>query len=218
MRIKKTYAVFGLGRYGIAVAKELVNNGMEVIAIDSNEDNVNNAIADIPMCKCGDVSDIDIIKQLGIDNVDTVIIAMANNLEATVMAITLCKEIGVNTVIAKCGSETHKKILYKVGADKVVFPEDESGIRLAKNLVSSGISDIFELSNDCSIMEINIMDDWVGKSLIDLSLRKKYSINVIAIKDKEQIITNINPEVLLTKDMSLIVIANNERIKKLKKK
>ena len=108
--MKKTYAVFGLGRYGIAVARELVENGMEVIAVDSDERIVNAAADDLPICKCADLTDPDVIRQLGISNVDVVIVAMANNLEASVMAVTLCKEIGVKTVIAKCANEMHQKI------------------------------------------------------------------------------------------------------------
>ena len=101
MSISKSYAVVGLGRYGLAVAKELVNSGAEVLAVDVDENIVNSAIADIPFCKCADITDAEVIKQLGIGNIDTVIIAMANNLEASVMAVMLCKEVGVKTVIAK---------------------------------------------------------------------------------------------------------------------
>ena len=155
MNMKQTYAVFGLGRYGRAVAKELVENGAEVLAVDIDENLVNDAIGDIPYCKCADITDEEVIKQLGIANVDVVIIAMATNLEASVMAAMLCKEAGVETVIAKCSSEMNCKILSKVGADKVVFPESESGIRLAKNLLSDGFIDIVELSKELmKLMEV----------------------------------------------------------------
>ncbi|MBQ9920209.1 MAG: TrkA family potassium uptake protein, partial [Clostridia bacterium] len=123
MSISKTYAVFGLGRYGRAVAEELVMSGADVLAVDINQNNVNNAIETIPVCKCADVTEPEVIKRLGISNVDVVIVAMASNLEGSVMAITLCKEAGVPTVIVKCGSEMHQKILLRVGADKVIFPE-----------------------------------------------------------------------------------------------
>ena len=129
MSMKQTYAVFGLGRYGRAVAKELVESGAEVLAVDIDENLVNDAIGEIPYCKCADITDEEVIRQLGIANVDVVIIAMATNLEASVMATMLCKEAGVKTVIVKCSSEMNCKILSKVGADRVVFPESESGIR-----------------------------------------------------------------------------------------
>lgn len=216
MSKKKTYAVFGLGRYGIAVARELVSNGMEVIAVDSDERIVNAASDDLPICKCADVTDSDVIRQLGIANVDVVIISMATNLEASVMAVTLCKEIGVKTVIAKSANEMHQKILSRVGADRVVFPENESGIRLAKNLLSSGFVDMVSLAKNVSMIELDVKQEWVGKNLIQLNLRKKYSINVVAIRRADMVSVDIDPHALLQADEKLIVIANTEKLSKLK--
>ena len=213
--MKKTYAVFGLGRYGTAVARELVNNGMEVIAVDSDERIVNTAADELPICKCADITDPDVIRQLGIANVDVVVIAMANNLEASVMAVTLCKEIGVETVIAKCANEMHQKILARVGADTVVFPENESGIRLAKNLLSSGFIDMISLSHEVSMVEVDVKDEWVGKNLIELNLRKKYGFNIVAIRTGQQVTVNIDPQQPLNKQMSLIVIANVSKLARL---
>ncbi|MBQ7131689.1 MAG: TrkA family potassium uptake protein, partial [Oscillospiraceae bacterium] len=166
MSINKTYAVLGLGRYGRAVAEELVNSGAEVLAVDIDQNNVNNAIETIPVCKCADITEPEAIKRLGISNIDIVIVAMASNLEASVMAVTLCKEAGVSTVIVKCGNEMHQKILSRVGADRVIFPEKESGTRLAKNLLTSGFSEMIELSDEVSMVEIDVKDEWVGKTLI----------------------------------------------------
>lgn len=216
MSINKSYAVFGLGRYGIAVATELVNNGADVLAVDIDEDIVNSAVADIPFCRCADITDPEVIKQLGISNVDVVIIAMANNLEASVMSVILCKEAGVNMVIAKCADEMQGKILCKVGADKVVYPENESGVRLAKNLLSAGMVDIIDLSEDISVIEIPVREKWVGKTLIELDLRKKYAINIIAIRNGEDILVNVDPNVQLSKEMQLVVIINKTNINKLK--
>ncbi len=215
MKTKKSYAVFGLGKYGKAVAKELVDNGMEVLAVDVDEEIVNDTITEIPYCKCADVTDAEVIKQLGIANVDVVIIAMATNLEASVMATMLCKEIGVKTVIVKSASEMNCKILSKVGADRVVFPENESGIRLAKNLLSSGFVDIIELSKDVSMVELEVKPEWEGKSLLELNLRKKYSINVVAMIRDTDVCVNIDPEKPLTKTTKLIVIANTVKLNKL---
>ena len=216
MSINKSYAVLGLGRYGRAVATELVNNGAEVLAVDIDEAIVNSAISEIPFCKCADITNAEIIKQLGISNVDVVIIAMANNLEASVMAVMLCKEAGVETVIVKCANEMHKKILSKVGADKVVFPENESGIRLAKNLLSSGFVDVIELSDDVSLIELDVKNEWTGKTLIELSLRKKYSINVVALHTSKGITIDIDPTMKLDKSMKLVVVANKHKLGKLK--
>jgi len=216
MKTKKTYAVFGLGRYGIAVARELVDNGMEVIAVDNEQSIVNDASAYLPVCKCADVTDAEVVSRLGIGNIDTVIVCMASNLEASVMAVTLCKEAGVKTVIAKCANEMHQKILLRVGADQVVFPENESGIRLAKNLISSGFIDMISLSKDVSMVEIDVKDEWIGKNLIELNLRKKYGFNVVAVKKGEMVNVNVNPEQALDKDTTLIVIANTVKLGKLK--
>ena len=216
MQNAKTYAVFGLGRYGAAVARELVENGQEVIAVDSNQKIVDEAAVYLPVGKCADVTDAEVIDRLGIANIDTVIICMAGNLEASVMAVTLCKEAGVETVIAKSANEMHQKILLRVGADKVVFPENESGIRLAKNLLSSGFVDMISLSRDVSMVEIDVKSEWVGKNLIELNLRKKYGFNIVAIKNGENVNVNINPEQALDAESSLIVIANTAKLGKLK--
>ena len=215
MTMKKTYAVFGLGRYGIAVARELVSNGVEVIAVDSDERIVNAAADELPICKCADVTDPEAIRQLGISNVDVVIIAMANNLEASVMAVTLCKEIGVKSVIAKSANEMHQKILIRVGADTVVFPENESGIRLAKNLLSSGFVDMVSLTKNVSMIELDVKPEWVNKNLIELNLRKKFSVNVVAIQKGESVSVDIDPHAPLQADDKLIVIANMEKLSKL---
>ena len=215
MKKNKTYAVFGLGRYGIAVAKELTDNGKEVIAVDARQSIVNDAAAFLPICKCADVTDPEVIDRLGIADIDTVIICMAGDLEASVMAVTLCKEVGVKTVIAKCANDMQKKILLRVGADMVVFPENESGIRLAKNLLSSGFIDMISLSKDVSIVEIDVKDEWVGKNLIDLNLRKKYGVNIVAVRIGEKVDVAIDPTIPLTKEMTLVVIANTAKLAKI---
>ncbi len=216
MSLKKTYAVFGLGRYGLAVAKELEKNGAEVIAVDNSESIVNVVASELAFCNCADTTNIEVLRKLGIANVDTVIVAMAENIEASVMTVMLCKELGVPNVIAKCSSEMHYKILTKIGADKVIFPEKESGIRLAKNLLSSGFIDAIELSKDVSMIELDMKKEWIGKNLLELNFRKKYSLNVIAIKENQKININIDPNVSLNEDMKLIVVGNINKISKIK--
>ncbi|MBQ9073455.1 MAG: TrkA family potassium uptake protein [Muribaculaceae bacterium] len=216
MSIHQTYAVLGLGRYGRAVARDLVAGGADIIAVDNDESIVNDLVTEIPVCKCADITDAEAMRQLGIGNIDVVVIAMASNLEASVMAIMLCKEAGVKTVIAKCANEMHRKILSKVGADRVVLPETDSGIRLAKNILSSGFVDIIELSKDVSMVEMNVRPEWIGKTIVELSLRRKYSINIVAICHGSKISTEIDPEMVLDGEMRLIVIANTAKLSKLK--
>lgn len=216
MSMKQTYAIFGLGRYGTAVARELVKNGAEVLAVDIDEEKVNAVIDELPYCKCADVTDPDVLRQLAVGNIDVVIISMANNLEASVMATMLCKELGVKTVIAKCSSDMNCRILSRVGADRVVFPESESGIRLAKNLVSSGFMDIIELSTSMSMLAMDVRPEWVGKSLMELNLRKKYSINVVAVIRDNSTSTLADPDMRLEPGMKLIVVADVSKLNKLK--
>ena len=215
MGINKSYAVFGLGRYGRSVAEELVRNGAEVLAVDVDEELVNEAAQVIPVCKCADITDPEVIEKLDIADMDVVVIAMANSLESAVMAITLCKEAGVKEVIVKCVEGMHEKIFKRLGADRVVFPEREAGTRLAKNILSSGFIDAIELSKNVSMVEIQMKPEWVGKNLVQLNLRKKYSINVVAILKDGEVITSINPETPLEKDMQLIVIADTDKVGKL---
>ena len=207
-----SYAVFGLGRYGLAVAKELVKSDAEVLAIDIDEEKVKNASTELPICKCADITDPEVIEKLGIANIDVVIISMANNFEETVMALTLCKEVGVKTVIVKCASEMHQKILKRIGANKVVFPEKESGIQLAKNLLHSGFADLIDISDDISMIELDVITEWANKSIEELNLRKKYGINIIAICKDESVITDIEPTTILKNNTKLIVIADNKKI------
>lgn len=216
MSIQKTYAVFGLGRYGRAVAAELESRGAEVIAIDIDPAAVEDAAPLLTVCKCADITDRKVIDQLGISNVDTVIVAMASNLEASVMATMLCKEVGVPMVIAKCSSEIHRRILSKVGADRVVFPENDSGVRLARNLLSAGFTDMVELSGKVSMVELEVRDEWAGKSLAELNLRGRYSMNVVALRQGTSVSTAIDPKVPLSKVQTLIVIADTDRLRKLK--
>ena len=216
MSLNKSYAVFGLGRYGAAVAKELVKNGADVLAVDIDENIVNAVAAEIPFCKCADVTEPEVLRQLGISNIDVVVIAMATNLEANVMAVMLCKEMGVKTVIAKCADDVQAKILAKIGADKTLIPERESGVRLAKNILSSGFVDVMELSDDVSLLELAIKKEWLGKNLVELNLRKKYGINIIAIKKENKVIVDLDPTLPLTNDMQLIIIAHTSKLEKLK--
>ncbi len=215
--MKKSYAVFGLGRYGRTVVQELLKNGADVLAVDIDDQVVEQSKNDVPVCKCADVTNKEVLTQLGIDNIDVVIIAMANHLEESVMAVMLCKELGVPTVIVKAATELNKKILLKVGADRVVIPENESGIRLAKEVLNSGFIDVVDISNKISMIELEVHENWVGKNLIELDLRKKYAINVVAIKKGEEVIITIDPGMPLTKEMLLLVIADVSQISKLVK-
>ena len=216
MSINKSYAVFGLGRYGRAVVKELLDNGVTVIAVDKSRKIVDELVGEIPICKCADITEPGVIKQLGITNVDVVVISMAENFEASVMATMLCKEAGIERVIVKCANDAHCNILRKIGADDTVLPEREAGARLAKNILSAGFIDIADISDDISVLELDVKPEWVGKTLREIDLRRQYNINVMAFRRQNEINIAINPDVSITDDMKMIVMANRNEIRRIK--
>ena len=215
MKKRQTIAVFGLGRYGRAVARELTVQGADVIGVDRDPGLVNEATEYLPVCQCADVTDAAVLEKLGIRNVDTVIIAMAGSLEASVMTAMLCKEAGVREVSVKCRNEMHEKSLLRIGADRVVFPERESGIRLARYLLSSGFIDWMELGGKAAIAELAVRPEWAGKSLVELRLRERYGINVVALRRSGAVDMAIDPTAPLKEDIGLIAVADTEKLRKL---
>ncbi len=215
MKLHKNYAVLGLGRYGRAVADELVRNGAEVLCVDMDPETVEDAAAYLPLCKCADITDPGVLDKLGISNIDVAVIAMGGNFEASVMTAMLCKDAGVGEVIVKCKDEMHRKIMLKTGADKALIPEYESGVRLAKNLMSAGFIDMAEISDDVSVVELEVKKEWVGKSLVQLRLREKYSLNVVAVKNKGEVNIDIDPNDELESGARLIVVARTDKLRKL---
>lgn len=215
MKLHKNYAVLGLGRYGRAVADELVRNGAEVLCVDMDPETVEDAAAYLPLCKCADITDPGVLDKLGISNIDVAVIAMGGNFEASVMTAMLCKDAGVGEVIVKCKDEMHRKIMLKTGADKALIPEYESGVRLAKNLMSAGFIDMAEISDDVSVVELEVKKEWVGKSLVQLRLREKYSLNVVAVKNNGEVNIDIDPNDELESGARLIVVARTDKLRKL---
>jgi trk system potassium uptake protein TrkA len=198
MKKNKSYAVIGLGRFGSAVAKELAKGGADVLAIDINEENVSNIAEYVTHAVKADVTDADTMETLGIGNMDTVIVAVGRSMEASILATITAKELGVPYVIAKAQDEMHTKILAKVGADRVIIPEKESGIRIARTLINGNCLDFIELSDHVSMVEIPVRQEWIGKNLRELDLRRVYKVNVIAYEAKgKELIVNIPPELPL---------------------
>ena len=178
----KTYVVIGLGRFGTAVAAELCKLGHEVLAIDGDEGRVQ-AIADhVTHAVTGDARDPAVLRALGVRNYDCAIVAVADDVGNSALITMNLKEIGVKQVIAKAQSHVHQKVLQKIGADRVVFPEHETGVKLAQNLSSSNILNFIELSDDFGIVELAAPKPWQGHSIKDLDVRAKYGVNIIAVR------------------------------------
>ncbi len=213
--MSKSFAVIGLGRFGRCVAMELSNLGADVLAIDSDEDKIN-SVADYVTCAINiDVCDVDALKNAGISNMDAVIVSMGDCLESSIMSVITAKELGVPLVIAKARDEVTGNIISKVGADRIVFPERESGIRLSHRLMSADVLDYFDLSDTVSMVKILPKSEWVGKSLVELNLRKEYRINIVGIWDNDKINVSIDPKEPLSSDKPLLVIVAKNDLKRL---
>ena len=178
----RTYVVIGLGRFGTAVATELCRLGHEVLAIDDSEDRVQSISSQVTHAVAGDARDPGVLRALGVRNYNCAIVAVADDVGNSALITMNLKELGVRQVIAKAQSHVHQKVLQKIGADKVVFPEHEMGMKLAQNLSSSNILNFIELSDDFGIVELAVPKAWVGQSLRGLDVRAKYRVNIIAIR------------------------------------
>ncbi|MCT4543347.1 MAG: TrkA family potassium uptake protein [Vallitalea sp.] len=212
---KRDFVVFGLGKFGKSVAQSLSKNGCEVLAIDKNEEVIQDIAPTVTHAVQADVTDQDALNALGVRNFDAAIIAISNDMQSSIMATILVKELGVPYVLAKAQNEIHKKVLEKVGADKVVFPEREIGVRIANNLISENFVDYIELSEDYSIVEVSILDEWIGKTLKELDMRAKYGMNVMAIRKGASITITPGPNVTLEEGNVLVVIGSNKDLTKI---
>lgn len=213
--MKKQFAVFGLGSFGESVAVTLQQLGCEVVAVDNHMEHVQVISEQVSYAIKADAGDPEVIKSLGTRNLDGVVVAVADDMEASVMATLVSKEIGVPYVIAKAKNELHATILKKIGADAVIFPEMEMGVRVAKTLMSSNFADWIALSPDYSIIEIATPKEWVGKSLQQLDVRRSHDVNVVGIKIGEEVEVNPDPERTLQEDMTLIIIGSNYALEKI---
>lgn len=216
--IRKQYVVFGLGRFGMSVAKTLALAGNEVMAIDRKEELVSEAADFVAQAIKADMTDVEVMRSLGIEEMDVAVIAVATDMESSIMATILAKEAGIPYVITKSNSEMHAKILSKVGADKIISPEKETGERIARNLMAGNFIDLVELTADFSMVEMTPPKEWIGKTLVELNLRHKYGINVIAKKEGNKLDVNLQPNKPISEDVTLIIIGDNKCLEKVGKK
>lgn len=212
----KQFVVIGCGRFGGSVAKSLSKLGHDVLAVDCNEKNIQNIADHVTHAVQASGTDEQALHSLGIKNFDVAVISIGTDIQTSILATLIAKEAGIDYIVAKAQDNLHAKVLYKIGADRVVFPEREMGERVAHNLVAHNIIDYIELSKDYSIMELEVPKSWVGKSLVDLDLRVKHGINVMAIKHQEEI--NISPaaEDELSHDDVLVVIGHVKDLGKIR--
>ncbi|WP_102027504.1 potassium channel family protein [Salirhabdus sp. Marseille-P4669] len=207
--MKKEFAVIGLGRFGGSICLELSREGMDVLAIDINEDKVEEFKDIASHAVIADTTDERVLKELGIRNVDHVIVAIGDNIQSSILTTLMLKELGIRKITVKAQNEHHEKILKKIGADFVVHPERDMGRRIAHNIMSSNVLDYLELSDDHSVVEVKAGERMAGKTLIDLDIRAKYGCNVVAIKKGKEV--NVSPmatEIIERGDILIVIGAD----------
>ena len=214
--MRKQFVVIGLGRFGTSVAKTLTALGHEVLALDKNEHAVQAIMQDVTQAVQADVREEETLRGLGVRNLDVAVVAIGDDLEANILITLMLKEMGIPYVVAKAQSVQHGKVLEKIGADKIVYPEQDMGIRLANNLIRTNVMDFIELSLDYSIFEIIAPSQFVNKSLGKLNLRAVYKLNVVAIKKgREQIVIAPGANAVVDEGDILVIVCNKKALSRL---
>ncbi len=212
--VKKSIAVLGLGKYGRSLAETLYSMGEDVLVADCDEMIIRDMSSKVTTAICVNLDNEDEISAIGLQNMDIVITCMGGNLSASIRCVAIAKENNVPLVIAKSASDRMSKILKRVGADKVICPEEEGGIRSARILTSQYIHDFYEISDNLCMVELYPKKSWVGKNLIELNLRKKYNMNIAAIKAQGGSWTYVDPSHKMKEDNLLLIIIDKEDINK----
>ena len=216
--MKKEFVVIGLGRFGGSIVRELIEQGADVMAIDKFADRVDEFASIATQAIVADTTDESVLKSLGIRNFEHVIVAIGEDIQSSILTTLMLKEIGVNKITVKAQNDYHEKVLRKIGADQVVHPERDMGIRIANNMITNNVLDYLELSDEHSIMEIKANEILAGSSLIDLDIRAKYGINIVGIKRGTEILVSPQADEEIQINDVLIVIGADADIIRFEKK
>lgn len=213
----KSFAVIGLGRFGAKLATSLYEMGGEVLAIDHNEDIINDIADKVTRAAYADSTSKSELISLGVGDCDCVFVALGSNFSGSVLTTMLVKSLGVKNVICKAHDDVHKEILEKLGADKVIIPEREYAEKTARLLISPNFLEFVELSEEIGIIEIAPPKSWTGKKISELNIRKKYNVNIIAIKDNGKTIVSVSPDYEIKKDNKIAILGEYESLDQVKK-
>ena len=216
--IKKQYAVIGLGRFGTALTRELHAEGAEVLAVDSDQDKVNDIEPYCTQAICADATDEAVLEKIGIRNLDVVIVCIAGDIESSIFVTLTCKQLGVPQVIAKAQNERHRHVLKKIGADMVIVPEEEMGSKLAANLLKPNMIEIMSLSDNFRMVEIKTPLKWQHKTLIQLNLRNTEKVTIVLIKRGNEIIVTPDAQCELLPEDILVIAGTYTDTKRLSAK
>lgn len=212
----KEFVIFGSGEFGTNVAKTLANSGATVMVVDKDAGKLETIADFVTHSVCADATNPEAMKQLGIRNYDGAIVSIGRSLEASVLITMQLKEMGVPYIMVKAATDIEGRILARVGADKVIFPDRQMGIRIANEIMNGNYFEAIELSEEYSIVDIPVPGSWKGKTLQEINIRSQYGVNVIGVRSLEE--TDINPSadrVLLGEDI-LIILGHNTDIQQLR--
>lgn len=207
----KQYIVIGAGRFGTSLAMSLHESGQDVLVVDNNDEVIQTLSEVLDNVVVADAADEYSMKKIGLSNFDVAIIAIGTNLRASIMATLLAKESGIPLIISKATDNLQAEVLRKIGANRVVFPEHDMGVKVAKSLTFSNLVDYMELDSEHSIFEMTVPHSWIGKSIIGLDVRGKYSLNVIGVKSGETFDVPANPLQIFEKG-DIVVVAGKKDI------
>lgn len=213
--MKKQFAVLGLGRFGSKVARELFYKKQEVIVVDKDEEKIQSIKDEVTHAYLGDLSDEQTLQEAGVADCDVVIVAESSNIESNIMAAQICKNMGIKKVICKAKNTLHGGILKKIGADQIVYPEQDTAIKLVSKLTSEGILDYIELGGELSIVGIKAPDNMIDKTIGELELRKRFNVTILGIERGGDIIFNLNADTKISSADILIVFGEAAALKKL---
>lgn len=205
----RQFVVIGADRFGASVAVTLENSGCQVLVVDSNPERVRAIAEEVSYAVAVDITDPDAPKELGLSNMDGAVIAIANHMEASIVAALACRDAGIREVIARGKNEVHGRILGKIGVSRVVFPEKEMGMRVGHLLTVHDFRDWIDLSPEYSLVELKALESWLGKTLGELDLRKKYGFNIVGIRQGRDMSLEFDPERKVNRQMVLYVIGKN---------
>ena len=211
---KKSILLIGLGRFGRHMAKKLNELGHEVMAVDSDEEKINDIADIVTNAQIGDSTNIQFLKRLGIDNFDVCIVTISGDFQSSLETTSLLKELGAKKVISRAERDGQAKFLLRNGADEIVYPEKQLAYWTAIRYTSDHIMDYIEIDNEHAIFEVAIPKEWIGKSILEIDIRKKYNINILAVKENGKLNVTVKPDIILSEDKSLLGIGEYKALLK----
>ena len=211
---KKTILLIGLGRFGLHIAKKLNELGHEVMAVDVNEERINQAVPYVTDAQIGNSTNEEFLKSLGINNFDLCIVTISDDFQSSLETTSLLKELGAKKVVSRAERDGQAKFLLRNGADEIVYPEKQLASWMAIKYSADHILDYIEIGNEHAIFEVSVPKDWIGKTIGEIDIRKKYGISILGIKDGKKLNVNVTPSQILGLELSLLVIGDYKKLKK----